>query len=62
MPRYTKVALDKMVNQISDWEIAAQEVLDKEEEKNNPNVDRVDEYQERVDAFREAVEALERVD
>lgn len=62
MPRYTKVALDKMVEQLEQWVEATDIVRSNEEDKDYPSEDRMDELTTRIDAMESAVSSLQEIE
>ena len=62
MPRYTKLALDKVVEQLEQWVEATDTVRSVEEDKDYPDGYRVDELSTRIDAMESAVISLQEIE
>ena len=62
MPRYTRLALDKMVEQLEQWVEATDTVRSVEEDKPYPSDDRIDELSTRIDAMESAVSSLQEIE
>lgn len=62
MPRYNRIALNKVVEQLEQWVEGTEEVRSNEEDKDYPNEDRLDELSTRIDAMESAVASLQEIE
>ena len=62
MPRYNKIALNKVVEQLEQWVEQTEEVRSNEEDKDYHNEERMDELTNRIGFMEEAVNALQGIE
>ena len=60
--RYTFVALQNVIRQLESWLYAAEESLEREEDRDTPNDERLDRYNDRIECLQNAVDSLEAIE
>lgn len=62
MPRYNKVSLTKMIDQLEQWVELTDEIRSSEEDKDYPNEERIGRLSTRIDAMESAVSSLQEIE
>ena len=60
--KYTYAGLQVVIALLQVWSAAAEESLGREEEKDTPNDERLDRYNDRLECLEHAIEALEAIE
>lgn len=62
MSMYTVISLQRIITTLTAWQKAAEDSLDRESEKDTPNDERIERYENRIGALEAAIDALSEIE